>query len=98
MVSDLTGDVIDAVVGDVSPSGIMYLTRGGSGAGASNVSVSTRTIYAIDLSRPTLTATALPVVPPPTLHHRLGSKLSRRQYLRALQHHFEQRYGRPDPV
>lgn len=65
-VSGLTGDVNSAVVGDVSPTGIMYLTRGGSGAGASNATVSMRTIYAIDLSQPTLTATALPVVPSPT--------------------------------
>jgi hypothetical protein len=65
-VNGLTGDVTNAVVGDVSPSGIMYLTRGGSGAGASDATVTMRTIYAVDLSQPTLTATALPVVPPPT--------------------------------
>jgi hypothetical protein len=65
-VNGLTGDITNTVVGDVSPSGIMYLTRGGSGAGASNASVTMRTIYAIDLKQPTLTATALPVVPAPT--------------------------------
>lgn len=68
-VSNLTGDVASAVVGDVSPSGIMYLTRGGSGAGASGTSTTSatmRTIYKIDLTQATLTATALPVVPPAT--------------------------------
>ena len=65
-VANLTGDVTAAVVGDVSPSGVMYLTRGGSGAGASGASTTMRTIYAIDLTKTTLTATALPVVPPAT--------------------------------
>lgn len=65
-VDNLTGDVANAVVGDVSPSGIMYLTRGGSGAGASGASTTMRTIYAIDLTKTTLEATALPVVPPAT--------------------------------
>jgi hypothetical protein len=65
-VANLTGDVASAVVGDVSPQGIMYLTRGGSTAGASGASPSLRTIYAIDLTQATLTATALPVVPPAT--------------------------------
>jgi hypothetical protein len=65
-VANLTGDVANAVVGDVSPSGIMYLTRGGSTAGATGASTSLRTIYAIDLTQPTLTATPLPIVPPAT--------------------------------
>lgn len=65
-VSGLTGDVTAAVVGDVSPSGIMYLTRGGSNAGATGAAASMRAIYAIDLTKMPLTATQLPVVPPAT--------------------------------
>lgn len=65
-VANLTGDVANAVVGDISPSGIMYLTRGGSTAGATGASTTLRAIYAIDLTQPTLTATPLPVVPPAT--------------------------------
>jgi hypothetical protein len=65
-VANLTGDVNAAVVGDVSPRGIMYLTRGGSGAGASGSSAAARTIYSIDLTQASLTATALTVVPPAT--------------------------------
>lgn len=65
-VANLTGDVTAAVVGDISPSGIMYLTRGGSTAGAASASASLRNIYAIDLTQPTLTATLLAVTPPAT--------------------------------
>jgi hypothetical protein len=65
-VNGLTNDVTAAVVGDVSPSGIMYLTRGGSGAGVTNASTNMRAIYAIDLTKSPLTATTLTVVPPAT--------------------------------
>jgi hypothetical protein len=65
-VNGLTDDVTAAVVGDVSPSGVMYLTRGGSGAGVAGASDLVRTIYAIDLTKQPLTATKLPVVPPAT--------------------------------
>jgi len=73
-VANLTGDVTAAVVGDVSPSGIMYLTRGGSGAGATGAAASLRNIYAIDLTPSlnkttpdkSLTATLLTTTPPPT--------------------------------
>jgi hypothetical protein len=65
-VAGLTNDVTSAVVGDVSPSGIMYLTRGGTTGGNTGNAATAYTIYAIDLTRTPLTATALPVVPPPT--------------------------------
>lgn len=62
-VANLTGDVTNAVVGDVSATGIMYLTRGGSTGGATAATTAQRTIYAIDLTKSPLTATALPTVP-----------------------------------
>lgn len=65
-VANLTGDVTAAVVGDVSPSGIMYLTRGGSGAGVSTAAASLRNIYSIDLTQTSLKATILTTTPPPT--------------------------------
>lgn len=65
-VTGLSGDVTAAVVGDVSPSGIMYLTRGGSSAGAANAVESLRAIYAIDLTKMPLVANRLAVVPPAT--------------------------------
>jgi hypothetical protein len=65
-VSGLAGDITNAVVGDVSPSGIMYLTRGGSTGGNTGNAATAYTIYAIDLTKTPLTATTLPVVPPPT--------------------------------
>ena len=65
-VANLTGDVNAAVVGDVSPSGIMYLTRGGSGAGVSTAAASLRNIYFIDLTQTSLKATLLTTTPPPT--------------------------------
>jgi hypothetical protein len=65
-VAGLTGDVTNTVVGDVSPQGIMYLTRGGSPGGATNAEKATLDIYAIDLTKSPLTATTLPVTPPAT--------------------------------
>jgi hypothetical protein len=65
-VTGLTGDVTSAVVGDVSPSGMMYLTRGGSNAGATGAAESLRAIYAIDLTKTPLVANRLPTVPPAT--------------------------------
>jgi hypothetical protein len=65
-VSGLTGDITGAVVGDISPSGIMYLTRGGSIGGNTGNAATAYTIYAIDLTKTPLTATTLPIVPPPT--------------------------------
>jgi hypothetical protein len=65
-VAGLTGEVMNTVVGDVSPQGIMYLTRGGSPGGATTAPAATLAIYAIDLTKLPLTATTLPVTPPPT--------------------------------
>jgi hypothetical protein len=65
-VTGLTGDVTAAVVGDVSPSGVMYLTRGGSNAGGTGAAESLRAIYAIDLTKKPLVANRLAVVPPAT--------------------------------
>lgn len=52
-VSGLSGQGVNAVVGDVSPTGIMYLTRGGStGGNATDNNGQALTIYSIDLTKP----------------------------------------------
>jgi hypothetical protein len=71
-VTGLTNEVTAAVVGDVSPDGIMYLTRGGSDAGKTGQNATIYAIYRIDLKQkldattPNYQATILPVTPPPT--------------------------------
>jgi hypothetical protein len=69
-VTGLSGEGVNAVVGDVSPTGIMYITRGGSTGGrAADNSGQALTIYSIDLTKPsgsnptTYAATAFGVLP-----------------------------------
>ena len=69
-VTGLSTDGSNAVVGDVSPTGIMYLTRGGSTGGNSNNAASAYTIYTINLTQtltsanPSYQATTLAVTTP----------------------------------
>ncbi|MBJ6142587.1 hypothetical protein [Hymenobacter sp. BT559] len=69
-ITGLSGEGVNSVVGDVSPDGIMYITRGGSTAGrATDNSRQALTIYSIDLTKPsgsnptTYAATAFGVLP-----------------------------------
>lgn len=55
-VTGLSTDGANAVVGDVSPAGTMYLTRGGSAGGGSSSGSTASAIYTIDLTQ-TLTST-----------------------------------------
>lgn len=51
-VTGLSGEGVNAVVGDVSPAGIMYITRGGSTGGkATDNNGQALTIYSIDLTK-----------------------------------------------
>ncbi|MGI4871948.1 MAG: hypothetical protein ACRYFX_12320 [Janthinobacterium lividum] len=52
-VTGLSGEAVNAVVGDVDANGLLYLTRGGStGGGATSNGTNALTIYTIDLTNP----------------------------------------------